>query len=219
MKSAERPFGFIAAAHLTRIGNQVASNLSELWIGLEQCSDASIFHHTFQTLGTHHFLTEGFSNDFAQWVLAATNRGELAERFAAIDVRDYVGLAELRNDLRRIAGDYCCEYPQVAQQTALEKFYFCESTETVMPMGMQANNLREFRDGLEKIGHASFYFHFLSSRLRLHLKTNDFSWWLGDSLGLNELALKINRIDIYTNTLDGARTKILRLIDEELQST
>ena len=219
MKLAERPFGFIAASHLTRIGNQIATNLSELWSGLEQCSDASIFHHTFQTLGTHHFLTEGFSNDFAQWVLAATNRGELAEQLAAIDVRDYVGLAELRTDLRRITGDYCRCNPQVAQQTALENFYFCESVETTMPLGMEAHDLPEFREGLEKIGHASFHFHFLSSRLRLHLKTNDFSWWLGDSLGLNDLASRIDRIDIYTNTLDSARNKILRLIDQEIART
>ncbi len=216
MKPAERPFEFITESHLTRIGNQVAHNLLELCNGLEQCSDASIFHHTFQTLGTHHFLTEGFSNDFAQWVLAATNRGELAEQLAAIDVRDYVGLAELRSDLRRIAGDYCREHPQLAQQTALEDFYFCESVETTMPLGFTANNLIEFRGGLEKIGHASFYFHFISSRLRLHLKTNDFSWWLGDSLGLNDLASSINRIDIYTNTLDSARNKTVRLIDQEL---
>jgi Family of unknown function (DUF5752) len=216
MKEAERPFGFIAASFLTRIGNQVATDLSGLLTGLEQCSDASIFHHTFQTLGMHHFLTEGFSNDFAQWALASTNQGPLAERLATIDVRDYVALAELRSDLRRIVGDYCRENPQIAKQAALEKFYFCESVEAVIPMGVEAKNLGEFRSGLEKIGHASFYFHFISSRLRLHLKTNDFSWWLGDSLGLTGLAYQINRIDIYTNTLDSARSKILRLIDHEL---
>jgi hypothetical protein len=30
-----------------------------------------------------HFLTEGFSNDFAQWVLAGLNRPQLAKRLAA----------------------------------------------------------------------------------------------------------------------------------------
>ncbi|HXJ12252.1 MAG TPA: DUF5752 family protein, partial [Candidatus Limnocylindrales bacterium] len=70
MNVAETPFEFFTVAYLTRIGNQSAGNLVELLAGLEQCSDASIFHHVYQTLSSHHFLTEGFSNDFAQWALA-----------------------------------------------------------------------------------------------------------------------------------------------------
>src|SRR5258705_12997572 len=83
---------------------------------LEECSDASIFHHSFQTLGSHHFLTEGFSNDFAQWVLASAHRDELAERLAALDIRDYLSIAELRSDLRRVMSAYCTQYPNYAAQ-------------------------------------------------------------------------------------------------------
>ena len=215
-KVAAKPFEFMTVAHLTRIGNQIASNLAELVRGLEQCSDASIFHHTFQTLGMHHFLTEGFSNDFAQWVYAATNRNELAEQLATLDIRDYVSLAELRSDLRRLVADYCAAYPQFAQQTALESFYFCESVEATMPLGLRAATLPEFRAALDKLSYASFYFHFISSRLRLHLKTNDFSQWLAAELGLDGLAANVNRIDIYTNTLDGVRARMARLIDREI---
>jgi hypothetical protein len=39
-----------------RIGNDSAGCLAELEHGIDQCSDASIFHHTFQSLGHHHFL-------------------------------------------------------------------------------------------------------------------------------------------------------------------
>jgi len=74
MNTAETPFEFVTVSYLTRIGNQSAGTLAEFLTGLENCSDASIFHHTFQTLGSHHFLTEGFSNDFAQWVLVDANR-------------------------------------------------------------------------------------------------------------------------------------------------
>ena len=211
-------FEFHTASHLTRIGNQIAANLAELVTALDHCSDASIFHHTFQTLGTHHFLTEGFSNDFAQWVHAATNRAELAEQLAALDVRDYVSLAELRRDLRRLVTDFCRDYPQFAGQQALESFYFCESVEATTRLNISpAKNLVEFRDGLLQISHASFHFHFISSRLRLQLKTNDFSQWLADSLGRHALASHVNRIDIYTNTLDSARAKMIRLVDREIK--
>ncbi len=215
MNVAETPFEFFTVAYLTRIGNQSAGNLEELLSGLEQCSDASIFHHTFQTLGSHHFLTEGFSNDFAQWALAEANRDALAEQFAALDIRDYTSIAALRADLCRVLRDFIAAFPQFGRQEALDRFYFCESVEETMPFSLTANNLDEFRHGVESISHASFHFHFVTSRLRLQFRSNDFSNWLAGSLGLNSLAENINRIDIYTNTLDSARAKMLRLVDRE----
>lgn len=215
MSSAVMPFEFFTVSHLTRIGNISAVTLGELQTGLRECSDESIFHHTFQTLGAHHFLTEGFSNDFAQWVLSDANRDALAEQLAALDIRDYSSLAALREDLVRVVQTFCEEHPEFARQTALEPFFFCESVEVTAPFGVTATNLEQFRYGIERISHASFYFHFISSRLRLHLRTNDFSHWLADGLGLMRLAENVNRIDIYTNTLDGARSKLLRLLDGE----
>jgi len=212
---AETPFEFVTSSYLTRIGNQSASSLAELLTGLEQCSDASIFYHTFQTLSSHHFLTEGFSNDFAEWVLSSTNRNDLAEQLAALDIRDYMSIAALRSDLCRELREFCAAQPQFAAQSALERFYFCESVEVTVPLGRKARTLDEFREGLEHLSHAGFYFHFISSRLRLQLRTNDFSRWLCDSLGFRTLADSVNRIDVYTNTLDSARTKMIRLIDRE----
>ena len=215
MNTAETPFEFSTVAYLTRIGNQTASTLAELLDGLQHCTDASIFHHTYQTLGSHHFLTEGFSNDFAQWVVADANRDELAEQLTALDIRDYTSIAALRSDLCRVVGDYCQLHPDFAKQTALECFYFCESVEITLPFGRPATTLEEFRDGIEHLSHGAFHFHFISSRLRLQLKTNDFSHWLADGLGLKTLAAQVDRIDIYTNTLDTARSQLLRLIDSE----
>jgi hypothetical protein len=212
---AETPFEFFAVSYLTRIGNQSAGTIGELLQGLLQCSDASIFHHTFQTLGAHHFLTENFSNDFAQWAMADANRDDLGEQLASLDVRDYVSLAALREDLCRMVGDYCAAFPEFANQAALDRFYFCEGVRVTVPLGFKAETLDEFRQGIERLSHAGFYFHFISSRLRLQLQTNDFSYWLADELGLKTLAESVNHIDIYTNTLEGTRAKMLRLIDRE----
>lgn len=219
MITADKPFEFFTVSYLTSIGNQSVNTLSELLSGLQLCSDASIFHHTFQTLGTHHFLTEGFSNDFAQWVYADANREDLAEQLAALDVRDYISIAALRSDLCRLVADYCAAHPEFAGQSALERFYFCEGVEVTVPFGLTALTLDEFRDGIVHLSHASFYFHFISSRLRLQLRSNDFSHWLAGGLGLTALANSIERIDMYTNTLDSARAKVLRLIDRERRKT
>jgi hypothetical protein len=213
---ATEAFQFATASYLVRIGNQAATNLRELEQGLTDCSDASIFYHTFQSLGRHHFLTEGFSNDFAQWVLGSCNRPALAEQMASVDIRDYVSVAELRNDLRRVVEEYCRGNSSTASQAAFESFFFCETVEEKVPLGREAWTLAEFRDGLKDLAHGSLQFHFITSRLRLQLRTNDFSRWLSQELGLTELARKVDQIDIYTTTLDSARSKILHLVEGEL---
>jgi hypothetical protein len=211
-----QPFVFSTAGYLVRIANQQAGSIAELVDGVAECSDASIFHHTFQTLGRHHFLTEGFSNDFAQWVLTSANRVELAEQLGALDVRDYLSIAEVRADLHRVLKDYSAAHPGAAEQTALEPLYFCESVEIATPLGEQAASLAEFRACLEHLSHASLYYHFIASRLRLQLRTNDFSAWFAGDLGLTRLADRVNRVDLYTNTLDSARRTLLALVDLEL---
>jgi hypothetical protein len=159
MNAATQPFRFSTAGYLILIANQKATSIAELTTGVAECTDASIFHHTFHTLGQHHFLTEGFSNDFAQWALASANRVELAEQLASLDIRDYVTLAEVRSDLHRLLLDYADAHPGAAQQTALEPFYFCESMEIATPLGEQAESLQEFRDRLANLSHASLYYH------------------------------------------------------------
>ena len=216
MKTAEHPFQFVTGTYLTRIGNQCAGNLRELSAGLEACSDASVFYHTFQSLERHHFITEGFSNDFAQWVLAALNRAELAERLTALDIRSYVALNDLRADLLKVIEDYSAANSRQLEQTAFEPFYFLESVEVTVPLAWQAWTLEEFREGLAHLSNASFHFHFLISRLRLQLQSNDFSQWFSKELGLEALAQRTNQIDIYTHTLDDARAKLLQFIDREL---
>ncbi|HEY6465181.1 MAG TPA: DUF5752 family protein [Candidatus Acidoferrales bacterium] len=211
------PFQFATASYLIRIGNQAAANLAELEQGINECSDGSIFYHTFQSLGRHHFLTEGFSNDFAQWVQSSRNRPALAEQLASLDVREYVSLDALRKDLAQIVGDYCKANAVDATQPGFEPFYFCEAVEEKLPLGIEANNLQEFRNDLKELPHAAMQFHFLTSRLRLHLRTNDFSQWLGEDLGLKDLARRVNQIDVYANTLDSARSRMIDLVDRELR--
>jgi hypothetical protein len=216
MQGIESPFQFLTASYLVRIQDLKATTLTEFAGALEACSDASIFFHTFQSLSRHHFLTKGFSNDFAQWVLAACNRPELAEQLASFDIREYTSLAELRADLCCTVKDYCEHHPQFAAQQSFEAFAFCEAVGVAIPLGFDARTLREFKEGLQKLSRASLHYHFIASRLRLHLQINDFSNWFENSLGLTSLARRADHIDIYTNTLEGVRTILTELIEKEL---
>lgn len=213
---ARAPFYFNSAAHLLRIGREKADNLQELLEAVRACNDACIFQHTFQTLEEHHFIREGFSNDFSHWAFSACNEVELAERLAALDVREFTSIAALRERLLHIIESYLKKNPRAASRTAMEPFYLMAADMVVVPTPYVARNLEEFADGLSKVSIHAIYYHFIDARLRIKLNNNDFSVWLEEELDLGQAADRLNRIDIYTSTLEGVRRNILRIIEGEM---
>jgi uncharacterized protein DUF5752 len=213
---ARAPFYFNSASHLHRIGREKVNNLQELAAAIRTCPDASIFQHTFQTLEEHHFISEGFSNDFSHWAFAACNEVELAEHLAAIDIREFTSITPLRERLVHIIENYLQRNPRAATRQAMEPFYFMAADLVVVPTPYVARNLDEFADGLRKVTVHSIYYHFIDARLRLKLNTNDFSIWLEQELELGAAADRLNRIDIYTSTLEGVRRSILRVVETEI---
>jgi hypothetical protein len=200
----------MAASYLVRIRPERARTLGEMARFLRECSEASIFYHTFQSLESHHY--SAFSSDFAQWILAACNEAALAERLATVDLRECISLEDLREMLAGKVEDHIRQNPDSAERRAFEPFHFCEATEVTVPLDRVAHNLAELGDGIGSLGLQSLHYHFITSRLRLRLVTNDFSHWIAHSLELGELAESVNRIDFYTNTLDGVRSEILESI-------
>jgi hypothetical protein len=215
-RQARAPFHFNSAAHLTRIGRERAGNLPELLGALKICADESIFQHTFQTLREHHFIREGFSNDFAHWAFAACNEVGLAERLAGIDIREFMTIAALRRRLVDIVESYLQQNPRARDRAAFEPFYFSASEVIVIPTPFVARDLAEFAEGIRHVSLTSIHFHFIDARLRLKLDTNDFSLWLEHELDQGRLANRINRIDIYTSTLHDVRRSILRYVQSAL---
>jgi hypothetical protein len=213
---ARTPFYFNSAEHLLRIEQQRAATLGELLAGVKDCSEDSIFQHTFRTLQEHHFIQEGYSNDFAHWAFFACNENELAERLAAVDIREFVSVQALRARVVQTLEDFLDSHPQARERTAIEPFYFCSSSTVVLPTSLVARNLQEFVDALETISIHSLYYHFIEARMRLKLISNDFSIWLEHEVGLGRAAELVNRIDIYTLTLQGVRNRILRIVESAL---
>jgi len=213
---ARSPFYFNSASHLLRIGREKATTLMELLEAIRTCPESSIFQHTFQTLAEHHFISSGFSNDFSHWAFASCNEVELAERLAAIDVREFTSIATLRERLVHIMESYLQKNPRAAARVAMEPFYLMASDLVVVPTPYIARNLEEFADGLRKVSIHAIYYHFIDARLRLKLNSNDFSVWLEKELDLPQAANKVNRIDIYTSTLEDVRRGILKVIETEM---
>ena len=111
---------------------------------------------------------------------------------------------------------FCDEHPEELTRRAFEPLYFLASVEVTAPLELEAWTLEEFRDCLNHVGHGSFHFHFVVSRLRIHLQSNDFSVWFAKELGLDRLAKRTNQIDVTANTTDGARITLINFVEREL---
>ena len=211
-----KPLYFNTSAHLLRITQYKANTLAELLDALRECPEDSVFQHTFRTLQEHHFLRAGFSNDFAHWALAACNEPSLAEALASVDVREFTSVAELRARFIQILERYVRENPEACTRVADETFYFCASDIVVIPTSFQAHTLQEFTEGIRRVSVHSIHHHFIEARLRIKLMSNDFSQWLHEDAGLTETARSLNRIDIYTATLEDVRQQIVRIVERAL---
>ena len=83
----------------------------------------------------------------------------------------------------------------------------------MLPTTLVAHNLPEFVDGLARVTVHSIHHHFIEARLRLQLRSNDFSLWLEEEAGRKEAARSLNRIDIYTATMEDVRRQIIRIVE------
>lgn len=216
LRKPSKPFYFNTSESLLRIGRQKAGNLCELLDALHTCPEDSIFQHTFRTLQEHHFIRQGFSNDFAHWTLSACNEPALAEQLAGVDVREFTAIEGLRRRMIEIIDGFLQGQPRSGNRAAYEPFYFCASDLVVLPTAFVSDTLKAFLDGLNQVTVHSIHHHFIEARLRLRRMTNDFSQWLEEELGLSEAADAIERIDIYTNTMEGVRLQIARIISESM---
>jgi len=211
MREAKEPFQFVTASYLIRIRPEQSRTLGDMAAHLRSCSENSILYHTYQSLETHHYSV--FSSDFAQWVMAACNEHELAERLAAVDLRDFVSLEDVRAALIERVEGHLQEHPESAERKAFEAFHFCEATEVTVPLPAQARNLAELVEGIRHMSLHTLHYHFINARLRLRLQTTDFSYWLDTSLAWPELAARVNSIEFAPLTLEQVREKLIEILE------
>jgi elongation factor P hydroxylase len=86
----------------------------------------------------------------------------------------------------------------------------------MMPTKFVAQSMQDFANGVREVSVHSIHHHFIEARLRLKLMSNDFSQWLLEDVGLTETARALNRIDIYTGTLEDVRRQIVRVVERAL---
>lgn len=218
MEPVREPFRFYTRLTLTELTGLKAANLAELAAHLETVPDSSIYHHTHRFLQQHQHLSPEPPNDFAFWAGGILGEEALAERLASIDTVEYGSIAELRREIAAVIAGHLRQRPSAGRRFADpgEEFHFLKSVSFIAPTGQEARDLREFAALIRQITLDSLYFHVFEARLRLGKKTNDFSLWLADSLGLTRLARALARLDPYTRTLEDLRQTIAALAEKEL---
>ncbi len=218
LKKAKEPFRFYTRLHLSELTGLRASTLGQLLDLLKEVPGSSIYHHTHRFLQQHQYLSPEPPNDFAYWVTEILGEAELGERLASIDTIQFSNIRSLREKIVETTGDYLKNNPLAKLKFAKEgeEFHFIKSVSFVLPTHYFSFDLKEFVEILKKITIDSIYFHIFEARLRLEKGTNDFSNWIENSIGDNELADEIARLDPYTRTLEDLRNTLVKITERKI---
>lgn len=214
---ATEPFRFFTLLSLTVMTGIKAGDLQEFLEHLQTVPESVIYHHTHRFLQAHQYLVPEPPNDFAYWVTHMIQDEKLGERLAAIDTVRFHSLEDLRQALVAAIEEYLSTVGSLRRVPEGKEFHFMKAVRFSMPTSYVAYDLAEFAECLTRLSISSLYFHVFEARLRPPLGVNDFSHWFETQLGETELARQVERMDPYTQTLEGLRSKILGLVQKRLE--
>jgi hypothetical protein len=209
------PFEFKQCISILKSTGEKAKNLRELRNIIAVINDDCIFHHTYQYFIKGHVLE--YTNDFAHWAGESLEERALSEHLSNIDPYDYKNISDLKNKLLEVIDNYLENFPEPREAMPGDEFYFNETITLIFPAGIRAKNLAEFLTAIKYIDMGSIYYHFFEARIRLGGGTDDFSRWIEDTFGKQELVDKIKTIDPFMHDLEGIRKHIAEAVEEEVK--
>ena len=210
-------FHFYTQHNLVELLGLKAKNPIELLNCIKKVPKTSIYYHTHRFIQQHQYLTPEPPNDFAIWLKDVLHLGRLGEAFLEVDTVRFSNLEELRREFVGIldgyisAGDYMVDCPRG------QEFFFLGCKIFVIPTNYIAHDLTEFAEIMGRISIQSLYFHMFEARLRLNAPENDFSAWF-KSIGAEDLAKEVARLDPYHMTLQTLRAKVIDLVENHARS-
>ena len=212
------PFKFFTRLQLPELTGLRAANLNQLLECIKNVPVSSIYYHTHVFFREYQYLAQDSTSDFAYWVSEALGEVELGEQLSGIDIMRYAKIQELQAAIVKTIETYLegNKFAKLRFSRKNEEFHFVKSISFILPTTFAANNLEEFAGILKKITLDSVYFHFIEARLRLERPENDFSAWIEGVIGDKELAKRISGLDPYTQTLEGLRQTIIRIIERRI---
>ncbi|MFQ6136666.1 MAG: DUF5752 family protein [Candidatus Hydrothermarchaeales archaeon] len=213
----DNEFVFQRGFYLIELTGKKAKNLKEFLNIVREIDETSIFYHMYHSLLEHHFVIPEYFNDFAYWLEKELHEDVLAEKLANIGVYGDGGIESLRSKLVDTLEERLKVRKKIMDVPEGEEFHFVRSRYVILPTKYRARNLEEFLKCMRKIDNGTLFYHFFESRLRPKKEgveyPDDFSAWIFDSLGLQELADRLAKIDFLGYTLDGIRKEIIKIVE------
>ena len=205
------PFRFFSMAGLVRSTGQQALDLAVLRENIATASDACIYHHLHHALLRRHFQTAGVMNDFARWAADELGDPAAAERIGAVDPVALTSIPAARQSLLDTL-DRCIHLGK-PECRAVSPFRFAEVVTFLIPTGIEASDLEQFRRGVEATDLPTIFVHFVDASLHKDAVASDFGAWLRVR-GESELAARVDRLTPYAGGLEGVRAALLEILSE-----
>ncbi len=208
------PFVFFECTPVERMTGRHAKDVVDFLEILKQISSASIFHHMHQYFLKTHVAPPEYPNDFTCWIADCLEEKILAERLANLNPFEFANIEDVRVELIRIITNYLKENRPPRTVREGKEFFFNEGITIVIPTGLVATNLAEFKAALDEVDPSCIYYHFYEARLRLGRKVDDFSCFFSDCFEgeCTELAERIRRLDPYMYTAETLKNKLVSLV-------
>jgi hypothetical protein len=218
MNETVEPFIFHTRFNLSELTGLKAVNIESLLNLIKDVPGSSIYHHTHRYLQQHESLSPEPPNDFAHWIAVGLGDDELAEKLASIDIVQFNSIRGLRETIISKIEEHIALKPSCRLRFAQagREFHFIKSVSFVVATDYVAHDLVSFIAALEKVSTNSIYFHMFEARLRLEKGNNDFSNWIGASIGDTELARQITKLDPYTYAIEDLRRSIIAIVGKRI---
>ncbi len=210
-------FHFMGCIEIEELLGKKADDEQELLELIEEVPIDSIYYHTHSYFLRHLYISGAYPNDFANWAAVQVRDRILGEKLAVVTPSGEKSLEDIRSELIEIIDLHLSIIKIVPSVVYGQPFYFMQSRIIEVPTGVVVGNLHEFFDVLQTIDASAIYNHVFEARLRDRRGRSDFSIWIDEVLGKKDLADKFEKIDSYMYSLEGLRTKLLKLCREELK--
>ncbi|MGD2278836.1 MAG: DUF5752 family protein [Candidatus Omnitrophota bacterium] len=211
-----KTFKFTGCIELKELLAEKADNELQLLTLIEDVPTDSIYYHTHSYFLRHFYLAGQYPNDFANWAALQVRDRVLGEKLGIVTPSGDKSIEDIRTELLDIIDNHLSSIKAVPSAVYGEPFYFMKSKVMEIPMGISVDNLSDFVEAFKTIHASAIYNHIFEARLRLKKGKSDFSIWLDEVLGMDELAENIEKIDCYMYSLEDLRTKIINLCEREI---
>ncbi|MDO9513243.1 MAG: DUF5752 family protein [Elusimicrobiota bacterium] len=201
-------FVFYSCANIPRYTGVKAATMDEFYDGIKNSGMETIFYHIYYSLYKRHVSQIDYMNDFAEWLWKTAGAQDIAERISVFDPAKIKSLSRTKTLILKILEKHKSEVRDFARVARGKEFYFMGLLTFVAKSGIVAENEKEFFEGVKQSSVESVFYHLVGSRLRLKKVSNDFSEWLSVSCGRDDLAERINRLNLHQYNLRQIKDKI-----------